>query len=105
MGWDPVQTAALREPRKVAYGPRVRRIHRHPPGVARGLRPETGSRPGHAAWTRFVRDCDGPYRVSSGGWCSAVHHEYDVVPMQGGDMPLIDSHRPCRRWLGQGRVE
>ena len=31
MGRDPVQTATLREPRKVAHGPRVRRIRRHPP--------------------------------------------------------------------------
>ena len=104
MGRDTVQTAARREPRKVAHGPMVRRIRRHPPVRARGLRPETGSRLGHAARTRFVRDCDGPYRVSSGGWRLGVHHEYDVVPMQGGDMPSNDCDWPRRRWLGLGRV-
>ena len=97
MGWDPVQTAARREPRKVVHGPRVRRIRRHPHVVARGRRPETASRLGHARKTRFVRDSDGPYRVSSGGWRSGVHHEYDIVPMQGGDKPLIDRHWPRRR--------
>ena len=105
MGWDPVQTAARREPRKVAHGPRVRRIRRHPSVVARVWLPETGSRLGHARKTRFVRNCNGPFRVSSGGWRSAVHHEYDVVPIQCGDMPLIDCHWPRQRWLGQGRVE
>ena len=49
MRWDPVQTATLRELRKVAHGPRVRRIHRHPPVVARGRLPVTGTRPGHPA--------------------------------------------------------
>lgn len=105
MGRDPVQTAARREPRKVTHGPRVRRIRRHAPVVARGRRPDTGSRLGRAARTRFVRDAGGPYRASSGWWRAAVHHEYDVVPMHGGDMPLIDGHWPRRLWLGQGRVE
>ena len=105
MGRDPVQTAVLREPRKVAHGLRARRLRRHPPVVARVRRPETGSRLGHAARTRFVRDSGGRYRVSSGGWSSAVRHEYDVAPMRGGDMPSIDCHWPRRRWLGQGRVE
>ena len=105
MGRDPVQTAARREPRKVAHGPRVRPLRRHPPGVARGRRPETGSRLGHARKTRFERDVGEPYRVSSGGSRSAIHHEYDVVPMQGGEMPSIDGHWPRRPWLGQGQAE
>ena len=105
MRWDPVQTAARREPRKVAHGPMVRRIHHHPPVVTRGRLTETDGRQGHAGKTRFVRDCDGPYRVSSPWWRSAVHHEYALVPMQGGDMPSNDCDWPRRRWLGQGHVE
>ena len=105
MGRDPVQTAARREPRKVTHGPRVRRLRRHPAVVARGRRPETGSRLGHARKTRFVRDAGGPYRASSRWWRLGVHPEYDVVPMRGGDMPSNDGHWPRRRWLGQGRVE
>ena len=105
MGRDPVQTAARREPRKVAHGPRVRCLRRHPPVVACGQRPETASRLGRARKPWFVRDSGEPYRVSSRGWRSAVHHEYDVVQEQGGDMPLVDCHWPRRRWLGQGRVE
>ena len=105
MGWDPVQTATRRKLRKVAHGPRVRRIRRHPRVVARGRLPGTGSRLGDAARTRSIRDSDGLYRASSGGWRSATHHEYDPVPMQGGDMPLLDCHWPRPRWRWQGRVE
>ena len=105
--WEPAGTVPVPEPHEVASRPMVRRIHARAQALPPGLKPYPGleSRSAHDDESGCVRELAGPYLVSGGWWCSAVHREYYFARVENDDMLWIYYDRLRRRWRCQGQVE